>query len=91
MALSEFPTTQELQELATKYANVEITVSDSIAAGNCVEGTDEFIEEYFEGRESATVSELIQYIDAISGVRIVLTHKFRILEDAEPNLDAHPF
>lgn len=91
MSLAEIPTTQELKELAAKYPDVEITHEDSGNAGNCEIGTNEFIDEYFEGRDSVKVSELVEHIDEFSGVQRVLTYKFRILEGVEPNLDEHPF
>jgi ribosomal protein S21 len=39
--------------------HVEVTRSDSIRAGNCVPGTDAFIDRYgFDGRTSATIGEI---------------------------------
>ena len=85
MALSENPGVEELKELAKKYANVEVTRDDSLNAGNCESGTDEFIEDYFEGRESVKVSELVEYLDDFNGVQEVLKYKFTQLEDDAPS------
>lgn len=39
--------------------HVQVTRSDSLRAGNCVPGTDSFIDRYgFDGRESATIGEI---------------------------------
>lgn len=50
-----------LEELGD-LAEVIVTQEDSIAAGNCPDGTSAFIETYLDGRESATVAELVQVI-----------------------------
>ena len=80
MALSEYPSVEELKELAEKYGDVEITRADSLNAGNCESGTDDFIENYFKGK-TITVSDLIPYIEDYNGVRLVLEFKFRQLEE----------
>ncbi len=80
MALSEDPTVEELKELAEKYPDLEVTRLDSLMAGNCEEGTDDFIKEYFEGQTTVKVSQLVQYLDGFPGVRYVLEYKFRQLE-----------
>lgn len=103
MALGEYVTTHQLKDLAAQYPDMEITREDSLNAGNCESGTDEFLETYFGERTSVKVSELVEHIDEFSGVCIVLTYKFRQLEQAEEsakpkegnagdtNLDHHPF
>ena len=98
MAISENPTRQQLKDLAAQYPDLEITRMDSLEAGNCLEGTDEFIEEYFRGCDSVKVSQLVEYIDTFTGVCTVLEYKFRQLEklDDEKQPEAkqdeeHPF
>src|SRR2546421_1728271 len=56
MALSEYPSTQQLKDLAAQYADLEVTRDDSLDAGNCESGTDDFLAEYFKGRTSIKVS-----------------------------------
>ena len=38
---------------------VVVTRQDSLRAGNCVPGTDEFIDTFFHSRRSATIAEII--------------------------------
>ena len=83
MALSEYPSVAELKELAEKYGDVEITRADSLNAGNCDSGTDDFIETNLQGRTSVKVSDLLPYIDDYNGVQTVLAYKFRQLESEE--------
>ena len=90
MALSENPTVLQLKEVAEQHPNLEITRTDSLLAGNCEGGTDDFIEEYFKGRNSVKVSELLPYIDGFTGVRYVLEYKLRELEDEEGEPLAKP-
>ena len=80
MALSENPTASELKELAEKNPDLEITLRDSTAAGNCESGSIDFLEANFDGRESVKASELVPYIEGYNGVRVVLEYKFRQLE-----------
>ncbi len=80
MALSENPTVQQLKDLAAQYPDLEITLLDSNAAGNCESGSIDFLERNFDGRESVKASELIPYIESYNGVRAVLEYKFRQLE-----------
>ena len=81
MALSESPSTTELKEVAAQYPDVEVTRQDSLDTGNCESGTDDFLEQFFNGRTSVKVSELAQYIEDYNGVRLVLEFKFRQLEE----------
>ncbi len=78
--LSAYPDATELKEVAQNFLDLEITRDESIAAGNCASGTDEFLEEYFQKRTSVKVSALVSYIDHYQGVRTVLEYKFRQLE-----------
>ena len=78
--LSEYPTATELKEVAKQHLDLEITRADSITAGNCTSGTDDFIERSLNGRTSVKVSELVSYIDDYIGIQTVLTYKFRQLE-----------
>lgn len=80
-------TIEELTELAAQYPDLEVTRLDSLNAGNCEEGTDDFIEGFFEGQTTAKVSQLVQYLDGFPGVRSVLEYKFRQLEPAKPDED----
>jgi len=90
MALSENPTVEELKELAAQHPDLEVTRLDSMMAGNCEGGTDDFIAEYFEGQTSVKVSQLVQYIDGFTGVRYVLEYKFRQLEEQAAEESAKP-
>ena len=76
MALSESPTATELKEVAAQYPDVEITRQDSLDAGNCESGTDDFIEANFKGK-TITVNDLVPYIEDYNGVQAVLAYKFR--------------
>ncbi len=90
MALSENPTVEELKELAALHPDIEVTRLNSLMAGNCEEGTDDFIKEYFEGQTTVKVSQLVQYLDGFPGVRSVLEYKFRQLEnEAEEEDEDH--
>lgn len=80
MTLSNNPTVEELKELAENYPDLEVTRLDSLMAGNCEEGTDDFIENCLDGQTTAKVSQLVQYLDGFPGVRSVLEYKFRQLE-----------
>src|SRR5690349_16787868 len=99
MALSQDPTIAELQALAEKYADEDFTREDSIDAGNCEDGTDEFIEEYLDGQTVFKIRDLAPHIESNYGVRAALTYKFRLLgEEPEPTQastdtpeDDHPF
>src|SRR5436305_15263758 len=81
MALSEYATVEELKELVEKHPDLEVTRDDSLAAGNCESGTDDFIEGCLGGRTTVKVSELAPYIVDYLGVRGVLIHKFSQLEE----------
>ncbi len=65
----------EFRELLEKNASVELSVDDSIAAGNCRPGTDDFVSRFFPGRTTVTVGQLARFA-AHWGVRRVLEHKF---------------
>ena len=80
MALSDSATVEELKELAAQHPDLEVTRLDSMDAGNCVEGTDDFIEGCLDGKTTVKVSQLVQYLDGFPGVRSVFEYKFRQLE-----------
>jgi hypothetical protein len=54
---------QLLQRLARHdfqgVGDVIVTREDSLRAGNCVPGTDEFIDKFFPNRQSATIEEIV--------------------------------
>jgi hypothetical protein len=52
-----------------KYADLEVTVVDSIAAGNCMSGTMNWIRDNIPGRASATIKELLAIDDMKASVR----------------------
>jgi hypothetical protein len=52
-----------------KYADLEVTVDDSIAAGNCMSGTMNWIRDNIPGRASATIKELLTIDDMKASVR----------------------
>ena len=81
MALSEYPTVEELKELVIKHPDLVITRDDSLDAGNCESGTDDFLEEYFEDRDSVKASELKDFIGDYAGVQRVLIYKFSQMEN----------
>lgn len=49
--------------LMERYGDIEVTVADSLAAGNCQSGTMQWIERNLTGRASATIRELLQIDD----------------------------
>jgi len=65
---------QVFRELLEQNADVEISVADSLAAGNCRPGTDDFVQRFFPGRATVTVRELARFA-ANWNVRRVLEHK----------------
>jgi len=49
-----------LQEMQLKgYAQIDVSMMDSIAAGNCQAGTEQFRDRHFPGRDTATVEEIL--------------------------------
>lgn len=60
--------------LLERHAEVELSVEDSLAAGNCRPGTDDFVARFFPGRTTVTVKELARFA-ANWNVRRVLEHK----------------
>ncbi len=64
----------KFRELCEQHADLEITVADSIAAGNCSPGTEDFRTKHFATRESVTVKDLMRFV-SVSGVRRVLEYK----------------
>ncbi len=59
--------------LCEQFADVEVTVADSLAAGNCVPGTEDFRSREFPEKKSATVKQLSRFL-SVHGVRRVLEH-----------------
>jgi len=41
------------------YANVSVSMADSIAAGNCRPGSEQFRDRYFPGRDTASIQEVL--------------------------------
>jgi hypothetical protein len=96
--LSKSPTVAELTALCEQNPDLEITLENSYSAGNCTEGTKEFVADHFPGRDTVKAVELLPYIEGYSGVRIVLEYIFRRLErqaeakESQDDLsDQHPF
>lgn len=57
------------------HGDVEVTMEDSVAAGNCRPGTIDFRDEHFRGRTSATIRELLPLALRQQEVRRVLEYK----------------
>lgn len=55
--------------LMERYGDLEVTIKDSLAAGNCQSGTMQWIERNLTGRASATIRELLQIEDMKAFVR----------------------
>jgi hypothetical protein len=66
----------EYEVALTQNAAVEMTVADSIAAGNCETGTIAFRDRNFPGRDSVTIEELKEHRN-IAAVRLAIIHKIR--------------
>jgi hypothetical protein len=64
----------KFRELCEEYAELEITLEDSLAAGNCRPGTEDFRNKHFPQRESVKVGELVRFL-SVYGVRRVLEYK----------------
>ncbi len=67
-------TENKLREFIEENPEVEITLEDSLAAGNCEPGTKNFSERCFQGKIKVTVKELAKYIN-LSDVKKVLQYK----------------
>ncbi len=74
---------ETLKKLCEKHKDVRLVKQDSYEAGNCEEGTRNFIEEYFPNRRVLRVSELIPFIEQSRAVRSVIIYKLRPLEKSE--------
>lgn len=46
-----------------KYADLVVTIEDSLAAGNCESGTMQWVAQHLPGRRSATIGELLSFDD----------------------------
>jgi hypothetical protein len=56
------------------YAPVMVTISDSLAVGNCGSGTRNWIAKHLPGRTSATVAEIVQIPDEHPRVLLACLH-----------------
>jgi hypothetical protein len=54
---------EKSKSLMERYGDLEVTVKDSLAAGNCESGTMQWVERNLAGRVSATIRELLQIDD----------------------------
>ncbi len=76
---------EKFRALVEKHGELALAIEDSLAAGNCRPGTDDFVNRFFRGRTSATVKEVSRFV-SIWGVRRVLEHKLLPLANNEkPN------
>ena len=72
---------RHLQELCEQHPELEVATEDSVTAGNCRVGTENFLRQHFGGREILRVRELVPHL-ANPGVRRVLEHKLLPLTEA---------
>lgn len=56
------------------FAPVNVTISDSLAVGNCGSGTRNWIAKHFPGRKTATVAEIVQIPDEHPRVLLACLH-----------------
>jgi hypothetical protein len=76
---------EKFRALCEEYSDLEITLEDSLAAGNCRPGTEGFLDREFPGKSSVTVKVLMHFL-SVYGVRRVLEHKLLPLAKNEtPN------
>lgn len=61
-------------QLCKEHQELEVSLQDSLSAGNCRPGTEDFRDRTFTGRESVKVKELVRFL-SVYGVRRVLEHK----------------
>ncbi|MBI2612201.1 hypothetical protein HYW59_00075 [Candidatus Kaiserbacteria bacterium] len=64
----------KFRALCEQHADLDVTLEDSIAAGNCRPGTEGFRDREFPGKNSVTVGKLVRFL-SVYGVRRVLEHK----------------
>jgi hypothetical protein len=62
---------EDLLEFINNNPDKVVTIEDSIAAGNCRFGTENFRDEYFPGREEVTLKDLEPYINKYDVQRVV--------------------
>ncbi len=67
-------------EIVARYGNVAVTRTHSLAAGNCVGGTDSWISRHLAGRTSATVAELAPIYGRNRDSRLAAAVLFAILK-----------
>lgn len=65
-----------IKRVCELHPEVEVSIADSIAAGNGGEFAESFRNRHFPGRESATVRELLPFF-SLHCVQRVLEHKLR--------------
>lgn len=61
------------RELCEQHAELEVSIEDSLAAGNCRPGTEDFRDKHFTSRNCVKVGELVRFLP-VAGVRRVLEH-----------------
>lgn len=60
-------------------AEIRVAIEDSLAAGNCEEGTLAFRDRYFPGRDSATVREVLNASASFSGRKLAIAACIRAI------------
>lgn len=82
IARQELERDEKFRELLDQHAELELSIEDSLAAGNCRPGTDEFVRRFFPGRTTVKVKELSRFV-TVWGVRRTLEHKLLPLAEKE--------
>lgn len=72
-------TGEELSKAAAEHPDLNVREFDSMNAGVCVERFRAFLREFFHGRTSASVHELVPFIDSYPIVREILEYKLQQL------------
>jgi len=52
------------------YAQIIVSIGDSLAAGNCRSGTEQFCDRHFSGRTTATIEEILSVRSVMRGPAI---------------------
>ena len=61
---------QQLAEMQLNgYADIIVSIGDSLAAGNCRAGTEQFRDRHFSGRDTATIEEVLS-VESMRGLAI---------------------
>jgi len=67
----EHKTRIALQEMQLNgYAQIIVSIGDSLAAGNCRSGTEQFCDRHFSGRTTATIEEILSVRSVMRGCAI---------------------